>query len=95
MIYFIILLSASGSQFWRVANDSRLAQIYLMENMFILSFVFFISIIQLRQVLIIYTADLIIWITVISGCGDSLTVKSYSYALEMLFYLSLFTLKCH
>jgi hypothetical protein len=66
-----------------------------MENMFICSFVFFLGMVQLRQVLIIFICNLILWVTLFSGSGSELTVKSYSFAMEMLFFLCMFTLKGH
>jgi hypothetical protein len=66
-----------------------------MESMTVISFLLFLGMIQLRWVILIFTALLIITTTVTAGSAHYLSVKSYSYLMEVSFFVALHTLKYH
>ena len=44
----------------------------------------------------IYFVNIVAWIVVIAmNSKENLTVKTYSIAFEMLFFVTMFTIKCH
>lgn len=94
-LYFIFLVVMCGLQSWNVPHDSRLLQIYFIELMMIISFIFFLGMIQLKGVIAIFVAIVVIVIVVLGASASVLTVKSYSFIMELFFSLGLHTLKAH
>jgi hypothetical protein len=66
-----------------------------MELMLVISFIFFLGMIQLKEVIVIFVAIIVVIITVLGGSASVLTVKSYSFIMELFFYLAIHTLKAH
>ena len=62
--------------------------------MIIVSVIYFSAMIQMKQILIVYVMSAIGWIVVIST-NDLLSVKSYSFGLELLYFFAMFIMKAH
>ena len=62
--------------------------------MIAMSVVFFASMIQMRQILIVYSIAVMGWVAVIATDRD-LSVKTYSFVIELFYIIAMFILQSH
>lgn len=62
--------------------------------MLVLSFVYFCSMLQMRQVLIVYSVVFIGWIVMIAT-DNNLSFKTFSFGIELLYFIAMVVLKSH
>jgi positive regulator of sigma E activity len=59
-----------------------------------MSFVYFCSMLQMRQALIVYSVVLIGWIVIIAT-NHNLSFKTFSFGIELLYFIAMVVLKSH
>jgi hypothetical protein len=92
--YYGVLLTGTVFQAWKMFHNTRLIQIIVNETMIIVSFVYFTSMIQMRQILVVHVLAAVCWIIVIAT-NSELSVKTYSFAMELGYFIAMFTFKSH